>query len=163
RPAARAWRASRRDAEHRGRPAGRAGAAAGRGDGSAHRGRRARHPRRSGAAGRHPRGAARGASRPRPWRGRPPRGGGRRRAAGGGGAMSTYRRMLRYLAPLIWPYGVFAIVFMLAFSAIESSVPFLIKFIIDQLGSQQRDMLPRLAGLALGLSLLRGGVGFVAG
>ena len=77
--------------------------------------------------------------------------------------MSTYRRMLRYLAPLIWPYGVFAIVFMLAFSAIESSVPFLIKFIIDQLGSQQRDMLPKLAGLALGLSLLRGGVGFVAG
>jgi len=77
--------------------------------------------------------------------------------------MNTYRRMLHYLRPYVWPHGILAVAFMLAFSSIESSVPFLIKFIIDNLSMQRPDTLPLLAGLAFGLSMLRGIVGFVAG
>jgi subfamily B ATP-binding cassette protein MsbA len=77
--------------------------------------------------------------------------------------VSTYRRMLVYLRPYIWPHGVVAVAFMLAFSSIESSVPFLIKFTIDRLSTQEPDLLPLLAGLAFGLSVTRGLVGFGAG
>jgi subfamily B ATP-binding cassette protein MsbA len=77
--------------------------------------------------------------------------------------VSTYRRMLVYLRPYVWPYGVLAVAFMLAFSSIESSVPFLIKFMIDRLSTQEPGTLPMLAGLAFGLSVARGLVGFVAG
>ena len=78
--------------------------------------------------------------------------------------MNTYRRMLRYLRPYIWPQVVMAVGFMLAFSAIESSVPFLIKFTFDQVFSQQRPEHLRVAvALALGLAMLRGAIGFVAG
>jgi subfamily B ATP-binding cassette protein MsbA len=77
--------------------------------------------------------------------------------------VNTYRRMLHYLRPYVWPQGVMAVAFMLAFSSIESSVPFLIKFIIDNLSMQRPDTLPLLAGLAFGLSTVRGIVGFVAG
>jgi subfamily B ATP-binding cassette protein MsbA len=78
--------------------------------------------------------------------------------------MNTYRRMLRYLRPYVWPQMVLAVVFMLAFSGIESSVPFLIKFTFDQVFSrQQPEHLQLAVALALALALLRGGVGFVAG
>jgi len=77
--------------------------------------------------------------------------------------MSTYRRMLRYLRPHIWPYGVLAVVFMLAFSGLESSIPFLIKFTFDQVFTKQRpEQLHLAVAAALGLSFVRGGVGFVA-
>jgi subfamily B ATP-binding cassette protein MsbA len=78
--------------------------------------------------------------------------------------MSTYSRMLRYLRPYVWPHMVLAVLFMLAFSGIESSVPFLIKFTFDQVFTrQQPEHLQLAVGLALALALLRGGVGFVAG
>jgi subfamily B ATP-binding cassette protein MsbA len=78
--------------------------------------------------------------------------------------MSTYRRMLQYLRPYIWPQGVLAVAFMLAFSAIESSVPFLIKFTFDQVFSKRQPEQLRVAVvLALGLAMLRGAIGFFAG
>jgi subfamily B ATP-binding cassette protein MsbA len=78
--------------------------------------------------------------------------------------MNTYRRMLRYLRPYLWPQVSLAIAFMLAFSAIESSVPFLIKFTFDQVFSrQQAEHLQLAVGFALGLAMLRGAFGFVAG
>jgi ATP-binding cassette, subfamily B, bacterial MsbA len=78
--------------------------------------------------------------------------------------MNTYRRMLCYLRPYIWPHVALAIVFMLAFSGVESSVPFLIKFTFDQVFTrQQPEHLQLAVGLALALALLRGGVGFIAG
>ena len=77
--------------------------------------------------------------------------------------MSTYWRMLRYLRPYVWPQMALAVAFMLAFSAIESSVPFLIKFAIDQVSHRQAGDLSLVVGLALTLALARGGVGFVAG
>jgi subfamily B ATP-binding cassette protein MsbA len=77
--------------------------------------------------------------------------------------VNTYRRMLHYLRPYVWPQGILAVAFMLAFSSIESSVPFLIKYTIDNLSMQQPGTLPLLAALAFCLSMLRGIVGFVAG
>ena len=107
RPPAGARRAPRRHAEHRRRPDGRAGAAPGRGDRAAASRRRrrriltTRHGGREIVAGlREVRAAARAAAAPpiaRRHRGRDDAG-----AAG----MSTYRRMLRYLRPYLWPQGV---------------------------------------------------------
>jgi ATP-binding cassette, subfamily B, bacterial MsbA len=77
--------------------------------------------------------------------------------------VSTYRRMLRYLRPYIWPHLVLAVLFMLLYSAIESSVPFLIKFAIEQVSSKEPGDLPLVVGLALSLALMRGGIGFIAG
>jgi subfamily B ATP-binding cassette protein MsbA len=77
--------------------------------------------------------------------------------------VNTYRRMLHYLRPYVWPQGILAVAFMLAFSSIESSVPFLIKYTIDNLSMQRPGTLPLLAALAFSLSMLRGIVGFVAG
>jgi ATP-binding cassette, subfamily B, bacterial MsbA len=77
--------------------------------------------------------------------------------------VNTYRRMLHYLRPYVWPQGILAVAFMLAFSSIESSVPFLIKYTIDNLSMQRSGTLPLLAALAFSLSMLRGIVGFVAG
>src|SRR5262249_10941939 len=90
-------------------------------------------------------------------------GGHRGRDDGRGRSMTTYRRMLRYLRPHVWPYGILAVVFMLAFSALESSIPFLITFTFDQVFTKQgADMLHLAVVAALGLSSVRGGVGFVA-
>jgi subfamily B ATP-binding cassette protein MsbA len=78
--------------------------------------------------------------------------------------VNTYWRMLRYLRPYVWPQMVLAVLFMLGFSGIESSVPFLIKFTFDQVFTRQQPGHLQLAvALALLLALLRGGVGFVAG
>ena len=56
--------------------------------------------------------------------------------------MSLYWRMLGYLRPYIWPQGVFAVLFMLAFSALESSLPFLVRYTQDQIFAAGRaDML----------------------
>lgn len=75
--------------------------------------------------------------------------------------MSVYRRLLGYLRPYLWPQGAVAVACMLAFSALESSVPFLVKYTIDQVFTQQRaDALEIGVGLVLGVALLRGGLGF---
>jgi subfamily B ATP-binding cassette protein MsbA len=71
--------------------------------------------------------------------------------------------MLRYLRPYVWPHLVLAVGFMLFYSAIESSVPFLIKFAIEEMSRKQPTELPLVVGLALTLALLRGGIGFIAG
>jgi ABC-type multidrug transport system fused ATPase/permease subunit len=76
--------------------------------------------------------------------------------------MNTYRRMLHYLRPYVWPHMVLAVGLMLAFSAIESSVPFVIKFAIEQVSRSEPADLPLVVGLASWLTLLRGG-GPVAG
>ncbi len=78
--------------------------------------------------------------------------------------MSVYRRLLGYLRPYLWPHGAVAVTCMLAFSALESSVPFLVKYTIDQVFAQQRpDALEIGVGLVLGVTLLRGGLGFAGG
>ena len=51
--------------------------------------------------------------------------------------MKQYRRLLGYLRPYLWPRGVLAVVAMLGFSGVESSIPFLAKFTFDQVFTQQ--------------------------
>lgn len=78
--------------------------------------------------------------------------------------MTTYRRVLRYLRPYIWPQGVLAVAFMLGFSALESSVPFLVRFTFDEVFTRQRgQMLPLAVFAVVGAALLRGGLSFGSG
>ena len=75
--------------------------------------------------------------------------------------MTTYRRLLRYTQPYVWPRGVLAIAFMLGYSALESSVPFVVKYTFDQVFTEQRSMALSLAVMAvIALGMLRGVLGF---
>ena len=44
-----------------------------------------------------------------------------------------YRRLLRYLLPYVWPRGVLAVAFMLAYSAVQGSLPFIAKYAVFDL------------------------------
>src|SRR5262249_57237802 len=83
-------------------------------------------------------GPPRGPAPSRPGRSGRPRRRHRGRDDARGAPVSTYQRMLRYLRPYVWPHGTLAVAFMLVFSSIESSVPFLIKFTFDQVFSKQK-------------------------
>ena len=77
--------------------------------------------------------------------------------------MRQYRRLLGYLRPYIWPHGVLAVACMLAFAAVEGSLPFLAKYIFDRVfASQHPAELPlAVVGIALA-AFLRGGFDFGA-
>ena len=78
--------------------------------------------------------------------------------------MKTYRRLLGYARPYLWPHGAGAIAFMLGYSALESSVPFVVRYTFDQVFSQQRSTALSLAVVAvIGIGLLRGGLSFGSG
>jgi subfamily B ATP-binding cassette protein MsbA len=47
--------------------------------------------------------------------------------------VTTYRRLLRYLLPYVWPRGVCAVAFMLAYSAVQGSLPFVAKYAVFDL------------------------------
>jgi hypothetical protein len=71
--------------------------------------------------------------------------------------MKTYRRLLAYLRPYMWPRGVLAIVFMLSFSALESSVPFIVRYTFDQVFTHQQAAALSLAVVAVvGIGVVRG-------
>src|SRR5881397_3647308 len=73
--------------------------------------------------------------------------------------MKQYRRLLGHLRPYLWPHGVLAVMAMLGFSGVESSIPFLAKFTFDQVFTQQhRDALPLAVVGVLVLAVLRGGL-----
>src|SRR2546428_10410543 len=75
--------------------------------------------------------------------------------------MKQYRRLLGYLRPSLWPHGVLAVLAMLGFSGVESSIPFLAKFTFDQVFTQQhREALPLAVVGVLVLAGLRGGLDF---
>jgi subfamily B ATP-binding cassette protein MsbA len=75
--------------------------------------------------------------------------------------MKQYRRLLGYLRPYVWPEGIAAVVCMLAFSAVESAIPFLAKFTFDGVFTRQNvDALPYAVAGVLVLALLRGGLDF---
>ncbi|HXJ37203.1 MAG TPA: ABC transporter ATP-binding protein [Candidatus Eisenbacteria bacterium] len=77
--------------------------------------------------------------------------------------MKTYQRLLRYLRPHVWPRGVAAVACMLAFSALESSVPFVVRYVVGQVFFQRRgDVLALAVAVVLGVGLLRGALGFGA-
>jgi subfamily B ATP-binding cassette protein MsbA len=75
--------------------------------------------------------------------------------------MKQYRRLLEYLRPYVWPRGVVAVITMLGFSGVESSIPFLAKFTFDQVFTQQhQSALPYAVVGVLVVALLRGGLDF---
>jgi len=77
--------------------------------------------------------------------------------------MTHYRRLLSYLRPYVWPQAVVAVVCMLAFSGVESGIPFLAKYTFDQVFTQQHlDALPLAVVGVLALALVRGGLDFVS-
>jgi len=78
--------------------------------------------------------------------------------------MKQYRRLLGYLRPYIWPWEVLAIVCMLGFSAVEGSLPFLAKFLFDQVfrSPPHPEALPLAVVGVLVAALLRGGFDFGA-
>ena len=45
--------------------------------------------------------------------------------------MKIYFRLLQYLKPYIWPYFLIATVCMLAFSSTDGAMPFLIRWVVD--------------------------------
>jgi ATP-binding cassette, subfamily B, bacterial MsbA len=75
-----------------------------------------------------------------------------------------YRRLLAYLRPYVWPRGVAAIGFMLGFSAVEGSLPFLAKFFIDRVFAAGRhpEALPLAVVGVITAAFLRGGFDFGA-
>ncbi|HWP65334.1 MAG TPA: ABC transporter ATP-binding protein [Candidatus Limnocylindria bacterium] len=71
--------------------------------------------------------------------------------------MKLYARLLGYLRPYVWPRGVAMVACMLCFSGIESSVPFIVRYAIEQvLVAGQTQLVPVLAAGVVGLSLVRG-------
>jgi subfamily B ATP-binding cassette protein MsbA len=78
--------------------------------------------------------------------------------------LAPYRRLLGYLRPYVWPHGVAAVAFMLGFSAVEGSLPFLAKFFIDEVFSTERhpEVLPAAVIGVVGAAFLRGGFDFGA-
>ncbi len=78
--------------------------------------------------------------------------------------MKQYRRLLAYLRPYLWPRFALAVACMLVFSAVESSVPFVAKYGIDQVFNEQHpEALSLVVLLVLGAAFLRGGLDFAAG
>jgi subfamily B ATP-binding cassette protein MsbA len=78
--------------------------------------------------------------------------------------MRIYRRLLSYLRPYVWPHEVLAVAFMLGFSAVETSLPFLVKFLYDRVfGAERHPEALGLAVVAIALAaFLRGGFDFGA-
>jgi len=78
--------------------------------------------------------------------------------------MKQYRRLLGYLRPYLWPWEVLAVVCMLGFSAVEGSLPFLAKFLFDQVfrSPPHPDTLPLAVFGVLIAAFLRGGFDFGA-
>ncbi len=78
--------------------------------------------------------------------------------------MRHYRRLLRYLRPYLWPQGVVAVLCMLAFSVVESGIPFLAKYTFDQVFTQRHTSALPLAVVAVFLAaVVRGGLDLGAG
>jgi subfamily B ATP-binding cassette protein MsbA len=75
--------------------------------------------------------------------------------------MRLYRRLLGYLRPYVWPRGTVMVVCMLLYSGIESAVPFVVRFAIEQvLVAGDTSLVPLLAVGVIVLSLLRGMLDF---
>jgi len=80
---------------------------------------------------------------------------------------ATYLRLLNYLRPYVWPRGVLTVVAMLAYSSVETSIPFALKFGADRVfgaglsDDQRGGALTLLALAVLTLAILRGLLSYV--
>lgn len=78
--------------------------------------------------------------------------------------MKDYRRLLTYLRPYLWPHGVGAVVSMLLFSSLEGTVPFMIKYALDNASlALERSVLVQAVVVVFAVSILRGGLTLAAG
>ena len=78
--------------------------------------------------------------------------------------MSSYRRLLGYLRPYIWPHGVAAVVCMLLFSALESAVPFIARFTFDRVfTARELQALPLAVTGVFLAAIVRGALSYGAG
>ena len=74
---------------------------------------------------------------------------------------AVYRRLLVYLRPYWWPYFTLAIACMLLFSATNGAMPFLVRYIFDDIFTlKDVSMLKLLPGAIIAIFVLRGLVGF---
>ncbi len=72
-----------------------------------------------------------------------------------------YRRLLRYLRPYIWPRFVLAVVCMLVFSATNGVMPFLVRYIADDIFAEKNMVILKLLpGVIIAVFLVRGLAGF---
>lgn len=75
--------------------------------------------------------------------------------------MKTYRRLLQYLKPYIWPYFTVAVVCMLGYSATQGILPFIVKRVFDDIFTQRdRQALMILPFVVVGVFAFRGLMNF---
>ncbi len=78
--------------------------------------------------------------------------------------MQTYRRLLNYLRPYIWPYFTLAMLCMALFSGTTALVPFIAKHVIDDIFTNKDMVMLRLMPwIIIGVFTLRGAVNFGQG
>jgi subfamily B ATP-binding cassette protein MsbA len=78
--------------------------------------------------------------------------------------VKTYLRLLAYLKPHIWPRGVLAVLFMLGYSAVQGSLPFVVKYILDHVfGERRESALPTAVFVVAGFGILQGALSFGSG
>ena len=78
--------------------------------------------------------------------------------------MKSYRRLLMYLRPYIWPYFTLAMLCMAAYSGTTALVPFIAKHIIDDIFTNKDTvMLSWMPWIIIGVFTLRGSVNFGQG
>lgn len=71
--------------------------------------------------------------------------------------LKTYRRLLQYLRPYIWPYFVLGMVCMVGYGVTDGSIPFLVQPIMDGVfGRKDQATLNLIPFLLIGLFLFRG-------
>ncbi|HET9296631.1 MAG TPA: ABC transporter transmembrane domain-containing protein [Candidatus Binatia bacterium] len=63
--------------------------------------------------------------------------------------MKTYRRLLPFLKPYIWPYFALGIVCMLGYSATDGVIPFLVRSVFDDLFQKKNPTMLRYVPLAI--------------
>ena len=63
--------------------------------------------------------------------------------------MKTYRRLLPFLKPYIWPYFALGIVCMLGYSATDGVIPFLVRSVFDDLFQKKDPSMLRYVPLAI--------------
>lgn len=80
------------------------------------------------------------------------------------GSLRTYRRLLQYLKPYIWPYFVLGMICMVGFGITDGSIPFLVQPIMDGVfGRKDQATLNLIPFLLIGLFLFRGVMQFGQG
>jgi ATP-binding cassette, subfamily B, bacterial MsbA len=80
------------------------------------------------------------------------------------GSLKTYRRLLQYLKPYIWPYFVLGMICMVGFGLTDGSIPFLVQPIMDGVfGRKDQATLNLIPFLLIGLFLFRGVMQFGQG